>query len=237
MDTISEAESTSPETTVDCWNQIGTSGDGTCPELEEVVHCRNCPVFSREGRTLFDRPPPDDYIEEWKAQLAKTKPVETGDAVSAIAFRLGREWVALKSAFLEEIVAVRDIHTIPHRTNAILLGMVNVRGELLLCASISQVLRLEEHEESSEKEHGRAVFRRMVVASHSGDRWVFPVDEVDRIRRISASSLEPVPVTIARAATAFSQGIFIIDDRRIALLDEELLFSALRRSLHWQTTT
>ena len=30
----------------DCWNRIGVRGDGSCPELKQYVHCRNCPVYS-----------------------------------------------------------------------------------------------------------------------------------------------------------------------------------------------
>ena len=30
----------------DCWNRIGVRGDASCPELEQHVHCRNCPVYS-----------------------------------------------------------------------------------------------------------------------------------------------------------------------------------------------
>ncbi|MEM7650108.1 MAG: chemotaxis protein CheW, partial [Cyanobacteria bacterium P01_A01_bin.70] len=34
----------------DCWNQIGVRGDRTCPTLETVIHCHNCPVYSQAGR-------------------------------------------------------------------------------------------------------------------------------------------------------------------------------------------
>jgi Magnesium chelatase, subunit ChlI len=37
----------------DCWNQIGVFGDGTCPELAKVIHCRNCPVYAAGGRSLL----------------------------------------------------------------------------------------------------------------------------------------------------------------------------------------
>lgn len=220
----------------DCWSEIGTAGSGSCPRLEAHVHCRNCPVYSEKGRSLLDRPPPDDYLDEWKPILAQAKKDETGDTISALVFRLGREWAALRSAFLEEILPMRTVHSIPHRTSAVLLGLVNVRGELLLCASMSEILRLEP-EEAHKQQAGAAVFGRMVVAARSGDRWVFPVDEVDQIHRFPASELEAVPATMVKSASVCSHGIFTMGPRRIALLDEQLLFEALRRGLHWQTTT
>lgn len=220
----------------DCWNEIGTEGDRTCARLETYVHCRNCPVYSDKGRSLLNRPPPEDYIDEWKPILALAKKSETGDVISALVFRLGREWVALKSGFLEEILPRRIVHSIPHRTSAILLGLVNVRGELLLCISLAEILHLEVEEEKKQRAGG-AVFGRLVVAAHSGDRWAFPVDEVDQIHRFPASELQAVPATMAKDASSCSQGIFALDSRRIALLDEQLLFDGLKRSLHWQATT
>ena len=77
----------------------------------------------------------------------------------------------------------------------------------------------------------------MIVIAHEGNRWVFPVDEVDRIHRFPLSKLEEAPVTITKAASACSKGIFAIGTRRMALLDEDLLFDALKGSLTWQTTT
>jgi chemotaxis-related protein WspD len=220
----------------DCWKTIGTGGDGTCPELVEHVHCRNCPTYSERGRSLLDRPPPDGYVDEWRPILAQTKETETGESVSALVFRLGREWIAIRSRFLEEIVPTRTIHSIPHRTNAVLMGLANVRGELLLCVSLAEVLHLAVEEPARQGAAG-AVFGRMVVAAHSGGRWVFPVDEVDSIYRFPLSDFETVPVTITKSASTCSRGIFTVDSRRIALLDEDLLFEALKGSLHWQTTT
>ena len=54
----------------DCWNQIGVSGDRSCPELETFIHCRNCPVFAAAARTFFDRPAPEGYLAGWSSWLA-----------------------------------------------------------------------------------------------------------------------------------------------------------------------
>ena len=126
----------------DCWNTIGTAGDGTCPKLAVHVHCRNCPVYSEKGRSLLDRPPPEEYLEEWRAVLVQSKDEDAGQKISVLIFRLGHEWIALKSAFIEEIVPTRIIHSIPHRSSDVLLGLVNVRGELLLCVSLAEILHL-----------------------------------------------------------------------------------------------
>ena len=35
-----------------CWCVTGTEGDGSCPRLADLVHCRNCPEFGAFGRRL-----------------------------------------------------------------------------------------------------------------------------------------------------------------------------------------
>lgn len=219
-----------------CWNRIGTSGSGTCPNLDEFFHCHNCPVYSQEGRKLFDREPVANYIQEWTDILTQEKDLEVVDTISVLVFRLGREWLSLKTSLFEQIVPSRSVHTIPHRSNAILLGLVNIRGELMLCASLAQVLNLETVDQRS-LEHLIRTAPRMIVAGAGDDRWVFHVDEVDRIYHFPVSQMEAVPVTVAKSALAYSQGIFRLNGKRVAFLDERLIFSELKRSIRWQVTT
>jgi len=35
-----------------CWRRIGVSGDRSCPELAQHVHCRNCPVYAGAAQRL-----------------------------------------------------------------------------------------------------------------------------------------------------------------------------------------
>ena len=56
-----------------CWKVIGAWGDKSCPELRQHVHCRNCPVFSTEGRALLDREPPPGYMDEWASLIAQKR--------------------------------------------------------------------------------------------------------------------------------------------------------------------
>lgn len=217
--------------TDNCWKTIGTAGDRSCPRLGEFIDCRNCPTFSVIGRALLDRPAPEGYLDEWTALLASNKELEDAETASLVAFRLGNEWLGLKTRALKEVVTHRPIHAIPHRSNAILLGIANVRGELLLCASLWSILGIEKAADQN-----RAAFRRMLVMEHAGESWVFPVDEVDRIYRVGIAAMEGVPVTIAKDSFAYSRAIVRAGERSIALLDEDLLLGALKRSLRWQTT-
>ena len=94
----------------DCWNTIGVRGDRSCPELEKVVHCQNCPVFAAAGRRFLDAPSPPDYLEEWTERLAAPVEEAAADLVSVLVFRLADEWLALPVAVLVEVTPPRPVH-------------------------------------------------------------------------------------------------------------------------------
>lgn len=127
----------------DCWNRVGVKGDRSCPELTKYVHCRNCPVFTAAGQRLFEREPPPGHLTEWTKRLAEPEAVVEQGTVSVLVFRIGEEWLAADIALLVEIGELRPIHTIPHRTNEILIGLVNIRGELELCVSLGGLLGIK----------------------------------------------------------------------------------------------
>ncbi len=212
-----------------CW-RVGVKGDGSCPKLARYVHCRNCPEFSAAGRKLLDRQAPADYLDQWTELLAEQKTLRAGRTVSVVVFRVGEEWLAFRTVFLHTVCGVRPSHTLPHRTNPILQGMANIEGELLLCASLAGVLGIGAPEPRAAAEARRAA-RRMIVILGSDGRWVFPVHEVLGVRRLPEAALEEAPVTLTKAHTAYSKGVFSLGDFRVALLDEELVCNTLRRAV------
>ena len=136
----------------DCWNRIGVEGNSTCRELIKFIHCRNCPVYSAAGLQLLDRPLPPEYRQERARHYAQVKKIAQPARLSVVIFRIGGEWLALPTAVFQEVAERRVMHTLPSRrrvggsTRGLALGLVNVRGELLICASVSRLLGLENAE-------------------------------------------------------------------------------------------
>ncbi|MCX5493297.1 chemotaxis protein CheW [Kaistia dalseonensis] len=219
-----------------CWRRIGVSGDRSCPKLAEHLHCRNCPVHEAAARRLLDRPLPAEYREEWARHYAnpETGGSGTGDAEDAlqtvVVFRLGDEWLALPTAIFEEIAEPRPIRSLPHRRNKAILGIVNVRGELIVCASLAALIGIDEQgaTERSARANG---FRRLVVIGHDQGRMAFIVDEVHGILRHRRSELRPVPATIGKTPSAFSIAALPWKDQTVGCLDEARLLAAFDRSL------
>ncbi|HVL15655.1 MAG TPA: chemotaxis protein CheW [Gemmata sp.] len=215
----------SPLPVVDaCWNRIGVWGDRTCPELQQVTHCHNCPVFAAAGRRFLDAPSPPGYLDEWTTRLAAPESTDAADVASVLVFRLGDEWLALSVARLVEVTARRPAHRVPHR-GGLLAGMVNIRGELHLCVRLDKLLGLDAAQDGD----GRSA--RLVVARDGAESWVFAADEVDQVRRFARASLSPTPPTLSRALSRLTTGIFGHGARAVGLLDDARLFSSFRERL------
>lgn len=215
----------------DCWNQIGVSGDGTCPELVKVIHCRNCPVYAAGGRRLLEREPPADYLREWTQALAEAKDEDQAeDTLSVLIFRLGQEWLALPTSVCQEVAEMRPIHTLPHRSGPVLLGLVNIRGQIRLCVSLSEMLGLERSHDAGRTTNpkNRAC---LVVIARASDHWVILVDEIHGIQRFHLSAVRDAPVTVAKAMPRLTKGIIDWQETGVGCLDDELLFLALRKEV------
>ena len=215
----------------DCWNQIGVFGDGTCPELAKVIHCRNCPVYAAGGRSLLEREPPADYLREWTQALAEAKDEDRAeDTLSVLIFRLGREWLALPTHVCQEVAEMRPIHILPHRSGPVLLGLVNIRGQIRLCVSLRELLGLEPGGDSGRTKNHKNP-RCLVVIAGDSDHWVLLVDELYGIQRVHLSAIRDAPVTVAKAAPRLTKGVIDWRDTGVGYLDDGLLFLALRKEV------
>src|SRR3954468_13811615 len=144
MNATVEVSATGPEVQLrNCWSQIGVHGDSTCPELKNFIHCRNCQVYSNAGAQLLDRPLPPNYRRDWTDHFARKKRTAAPAKISAVLFRIESEWLALPTQAFQEVAERRMIHSLPHRRAGLVLGLVNVRGELLICVSFSRLLGIK----------------------------------------------------------------------------------------------
>ena len=214
----------------DCWNSIGVWSRvrTRCPELEKLVHCRNCPVYSNAGHQLLDRQNDAGYQQLWTRNLEKPREEKQSNLHSALAFRLGDEWFALQTSIIREVTYCNNHHSLPHRTNKILRGIVNVRGELLLCVSLGYLFKLQK----SEKDYDttKPIHQRYIVIGDNEEYYTFPVSEVRNTLRYDVDAIQKPPSTLAEATSCYVSGIIVHEDTHIGLINNELLFNTLHRS-------
>jgi chemotaxis-related protein WspD len=143
------------------------------------------------------------------------------EAVSVLIFRLGEEWLAFRTEAVVEVTLPSPVHRIPHRSNAVLLGIVNLQGQVQLCVSLHGLLGATASPAPS---------RRLVVLrdAEKAEIWAFAADAVLGARRVPRTEWRAVPSTLINPAVGFSEAVLSWDNRTIGLLDQQRVFTALR---------
>ncbi|MGL5063836.1 MAG: chemotaxis protein CheW [Microcoleus sp.] len=218
----------------DCWNLIGVAGDRTCPQLKTFIHCRNCPVYSDAGRSLLEQELPAGYLDEWtdllRSNQGENNTVTAADTLSVGIFRLSSEWLALPAQLFKEVTQISVTHTLPHRSNNIFIGLVNIRGEIQLCISLKALLGLETAD-AGRQNISPVVYERMVVVEREGSQWVFGVDEIYGIHRILPDRIGNVPATVSKVPETYTKGIINWQGQSVCYLDDDLLFYTLNKKV------
>ncbi len=209
----------------DCWNRIGIRGDRSCPLLVEHIHCRNCSVYSAAATRLLDR---YALTQEQRASVHSEELVSDVKTRSIVVFRLGEEWLGMPTRCLVEVSPVQAIHSLPHQRSRALLGVANVRGALVACLSLVELLGLDT---SHSPVSTARVMPRMMIVSAEGGPVVVPVDEVDGIHAIEARLLDAASPPAQNSNARFTRGVVQWRSRSLRLLDEDQLLSAVSRSL------
>jgi chemotaxis-related protein WspD len=168
------------------------------------------------------------------------------DLASVLIFRLGREWIAFPTQAIAEVTVPRPIHRIPHRSNAILMGLVNLRGQLQLCISLYGLLGLEAPQFLTSRFHAQepsteiektvtagsspTVGTRLIVLYNRvrSESWIFAAEEVLGVHRLPRSQMRSVSSALANSEVSFSQAILSWEDRSVSFLDEQRVFAALQ---------
>ncbi|WP_416422800.1 chemotaxis protein CheW [Pseudomonas sp. App30] len=208
----------------DCWNRIGIHGDKSCPLLADHIHCRNCQVYAGAAVRLLDR-----YSLARESVRGETLE-ELGQVASRslVVFRLAEEWLALATRCLVEIAPVQPVHSLPHQRSRALQGVANVRGALVACLSLAELLGVDV---SVSPQASARVMPRMLILAAAGGSVVVPVDEVDGIHRIDLADLDNASPAAGQAGKRFTESVLPFKGRSVRVLDETQLLDAVARSL------
>lgn len=215
----------------DCWNKIGVWRDGEikCEKLNDVIHCYNCETYSNAGRSLLNRATPAGYDDEWADVLAAEKIPKAKNLISAVVFRLGAEWLSLPVSMINEITLLKNIYDIPHNQNKKIRGMVNIRGELIICMSLGYLLGVEKPDEFLIDEEHK--INRLIMIKEKNGYIVFPVSEIDGIIHYDPDNLSAVPDTVKNATLNFINGVTNTHDKTIGCIDNNNLLDAIASTL------
>jgi chemotaxis-related protein WspD len=122
-----------------------------------------------------------------------------------------------------EVLNCSSVHTLPNRRNASVLGLVNVRGELLVCLSLAGLLGAPRAAKSST--------RRLVVVGGNGAPMALEVDEAHGIHRFNRRELAALPDTLATASSRLTCATLRWKDHTIGVVDQRALAMGMTGSL------
>ena len=152
------------------------------------------------------------------------------EVLSVLIFRLATAWLALPTSVCQEVAEKRAIHTLPHRRGSMVLGVVNIRGELRVCVSLSQCLGFAPVPAAHGLQNHHAEQRLLVVARAS-DQWVLLVDEIHGIVEFPADAVQPIPVSTAGALPQCATGRLAWQSKEVQYLDPTHVFVILNSAM------
>lgn len=145
---------------------------------------------------------------------------------SALVFRIGVEWLALPTVVFDEVTEPRTPHSLPMRRSGALLGVVNVRGQLLACVSLAVLLGIDVPGTES-----RTDARLMVLRQPGQRRVACPADKVHGVWTYGATDLAGPPTALNQAEVRYTRALMSWQEQTVALLDHEPLLKAVEQSL------
>lgn len=176
---------------------------------------------------LLDKTPNSTYVQEWTDILSHERgSVHLKAVQSILLFKIGNECLALKTSVVKEVIGMRLIRVIPHLTDGILNGIINLRGQLALCIALEKVLQIDTPSIDNSNNTSK-----MISIGLNDSNWVFIADEVFGIHLIYEGDITNTPVTVAKSTANYLKGIISIENKTASLLDEELLFYSLEKRL------
>jgi chemotaxis-related protein WspD len=192
------------------------------------VHCKNCPVYATAAQRSLDRDLPGGYCANWARHFAAPRPDVPVELESLLVFRVGSEWLALTASSIDEVASLRPIHVLPQR-RGVVLGVANVRGELLVSVSLARLLGIEPQAPVvGSAERARA---RLLVLRRGASRFAVPVEDVHGTERVPRHELIATPATLSRAGRVFTRQVLRWANKAVGCLDHELVFDELERQI------
>ena len=174
---------------------------------------------------LLDRVPPDEYLSGWSRALKRELHKDEGSARFSVGlFQVGEELYALPTKAVVEVQPLAPIRSVPGRSNEVFRGLVSLRGEIHLCASLHALFALEASDDVGDE-------RRFLVVGQEGERWALIVDRVLDFERFDEQDVRGAQVTVSKAAVHFTDGVLQTPRGPAARISTQRLFEGLARSL------
>jgi chemotaxis-related protein WspD len=183
---------------------------------------------------LLARPLSPDDLAEQSERVGRPQVETRTSGEGFLLFQSAEEQLALPARSVTCVTRAAKIHRVPHRTNDVLRGLCSIDGELMLCASLENLLDLSKRPTTapgSEQDADNARNDRTIVIGDDRNRWAFVADAVLGVARVAPEDHHPVPMTVERAMIHYTKSLLSVGDTQVSLLDPERLLSGFKAAL------
>lgn len=158
--------------------------------------------------------PPDKLkavLEARARTLAAEPPLRRDDGVEILAFTLAQEHYAIETAWVREVLVLRDLTAVPG-TPAFVLGMMNVRGTIISVLDIKKFFELPEK--------GLTDLNRVILVSDGAMQFGLLADLIEGVRFMDTADLQPPLPTLTGIHAEYLMGItrgrqVVLDGRKL----------------------
>ncbi len=175
-----------------------------------------------ERREAVDLTRVAEEILRRRAESLAAEAVEESaeDRMPLLLFRLGEEWYAVKVSDVREIYqeyAVTSIPCVP----GFILGVVNIRGEIISVTDVAVLMGLDGDGESDDEEASAIVIQNEEATT------AMVVDEIGDIVEVPVDGVEPPLSIIDKAQAEYVAGSVYIDGRLIGLFNTATILTPI----------
>lgn len=146
--------------------------------------------------------------------------------MEVLLFHLGtREVFGINVFKVREVMKPPQVTSVP-QADGRLLGMVNIRGEMVPVIDLRRALELAGEpipDEAAGRAHGH-----LIITEYNRSQQAFWVSGVDRIERLSWDRIQKPPRLVADPGTSSASAVATLDDgRTVLILDVEALLAKI----------
>lgn len=172
--------------------------------------------------TVFGQQAPDTFAEILRRRAeslaAEQLEVDDFDLVSLLLFALGEEWYAVPIRSVREIYNEYLITPVPC-VPPFILGVINIRGEIVSVTDVKQLLRLPAG--------GPQAALPVIVVENERCATALVVDVIGDIIDVPSTAVEAPIATLDKSQAAFVAGSVYVDGKLIGLLDLEAVLTPI----------
>ncbi|MBF0360927.1 MAG: purine-binding chemotaxis protein CheW [Oligoflexia bacterium] len=140
-----------------------------------------------------------------------------------VCFKLGKDEYGLDIKYIQEVIRIPTITHVPQMPDFV-LGIVNIRGKIVPIFDLRKKLMLPQEPFNK--------LSKLIVTNKKNSLISFVIDEISDNVKLHLNQLDPSPSVKTKIDKSCINGIGIVNERMIVILDFEKLIETINMEVH-----